>query len=406
MPAKGGRGGGYRGTSTWMVTMLCIASFCVGTLITNRIWYTFRSDHGDGAQLRPPLHDLEAQKRLENYGKAGDSNDEDGYQKDILSECSQINSATKDLHNTVSSLKMELEADGHLLSEKSRMSGSPKVGKVVQDTNKVRPKAFMVIGINTGFTSQERRDAIRATWMPKFDTLRRLEGEQGIIIRFVIGRNGRSSSSSPNLVIEAEDAIYKDFLRLEHFEGYHKLTAKTKSYIATAFAKWDADFYVKVDDDIHVNLGSLATTLAHYAATPRVYIGCMKSGPVLTQRSDKYYEPEFWKFGDKYFAHATGQIYAISNDLASHVSKNQPILHEFANEDVSLGSWLLGLDVEQVDDRTMCCGAPSDCERKAKAGNVCAASFDWTCSGICEVKQMKDVHQRCGEEDGAVWNSI
>ena len=27
-------------------------------------------------------------------------------------------------------------------------------------------------------------------------------------------------------------------------------------YFSTTLAKWDADFYVKVDDDVHVNLGT------------------------------------------------------------------------------------------------------------------------------------------------------
>lgn len=101
----------------------------------------------------------------------------------------------------------------------------------------------------------------------------------------------------------------------EHIEGYHELTAKTKSFFSTAVAKWDADFYVKIDDDVHVNLGTfhlkflfyhsvkikstfikmdsliilspigmLATTLAYHRSKPRVYIGCMKSGPVLSSK--------------------------------------------------------------------------------------------------------------------------
>lgn len=40
-----------------------------------------------------------------------------------------------------------------------------------------------------------------------------------------------------------------------HIEGYHELSTKTQIYFSTAAAKWDADFYVKVDDDVHVNLG-------------------------------------------------------------------------------------------------------------------------------------------------------
>lgn len=41
----------------------------------------------------------------------------------------------------------------------------------------------------------------------------------------------------------------------EHVEGYLELSAKTKTYFSTAVALWDADFYIKVDDDVHVNLG-------------------------------------------------------------------------------------------------------------------------------------------------------
>lgn len=34
------------------------------------------------------------------------------------------------------------------------------------------------------------------------------------------------------------------------------------------------------------------------------------------------------------------------------------VLHKYINEDVSLGSWFLGLDVEHIDDRRLCCGTP------------------------------------------------
>ena len=36
----------------------------------------------------------------------------------------------------------------------------------------------------------------------------------------------------------------------------------------------------------------------------------------------------------------------------------RPILHKYANEDVSLGSWFIGLEVNHVDERNMCCGTP------------------------------------------------
>lgn len=135
----------------------------------------------------------------------------------------------------------------------------------------------------------------------------------------------------------------------------------------------------------------------------------MKSGPVLAQKGVRYHEPEYWKFGEagnRYFRHATGQLYAISKDLATYISINQHVLHKYANEDVSLGSWFIGLDVQHIDDRRLCCGTPPDCEWKAQAGNICVASFDWSCSGICRsVERIKEVHRRCGEAENAVWTA-
>ncbi|KAG5551698.1 hypothetical protein RHGRI_009944 [Rhododendron griersonianum] len=42
-----------------------------------------------------------------------------------------------------------------------------------------------------------------------------------------------------------------------HVEGYLELSGKTKKYFATAVALWDAEFYVKVDDDVHVNIETI-----------------------------------------------------------------------------------------------------------------------------------------------------
>ncbi|KAH9781969.1 Beta-1,6-galactosyltransferase GALT31A [Citrus sinensis] len=162
-----------------------------------------------------------------------------------------------------------------------------------------------------------------------------MEKGKGIVIRFVIGHSA-TPGGVLDKAIDAEDAEHQDFLTLNHVEGYHQLSSKTRLGV-------------------------------------------------------KYHEPEYWKFGEegnKYIRHATGQIYAISKDLAAYISINLPILHRYANEDLSplLTKFL-------------------DCEWKAKAGNACVASFDWSCSGICKsVERMKIGHNSCGEGDGAVWN--
>ncbi|KAG6738678.1 hypothetical protein D5086_033470 [Populus alba] len=379
------------------IFVLCIASFLAGSLFTNQNW-THPSRAKDNRIAVIPHHVTKLQevkqdcdpKRKLVEGKPGD----------VMGEVHKTHEAIKSLESTMSTLEMELALARTVQSNGQHYSLEKLANHTLQ-------KAFVVIGINTAFSSRKRRDSLRQTWMPKGEKLRKLEKEKGIVIRFVIGHSA-TPGGVLDRAVDSEDAEHKDFLRLKHVEGYHELSTKTRLYFSTAVSIWDAEFYLKVDDDVHLNLGMLTSTLAKYRSKPRIYIGCMKSGPVLSQKEDKYYEPEYRKFGEdgnKYFRHATGQLYAISKDLAAYISINSPILHRYANEDVSLGSWLLGLEVEHVDERSMCCGTPPDCEWKAQAGNVCVASFDWSCSGICNsVRRMKEVHDSCGEGEGAVWN--
>ncbi|MBA0843418.1 hypothetical protein Goarm_000610, partial [Gossypium armourianum] len=279
--------------------------------------------------------------------------------KDIIGEVFKTHHAIQTLDKTISNLEMELAAAR--AAQESLHGGSPLSEDVSRVGSSRKRKYLMVIGINTAFSSRKRRDSVRATWMPQDSNVnsgaesnlfwkigekrKKLEDEKGIIVRFVIGHSA-TSGGILDRAIEAEDKKHGDFLRLDHVEGYLELSAKTKIYFATAVALWDADFYVKVDDDVHVNIATLGETLVRHRKKPRVYIGCMKSGPVLSQKGVRYHEPEHWKFGEtgnKYFRHATGQLH---------------VLHKYANEDVSLGSWFIGLDVEHIDDRRLCCGTP------------------------------------------------
>ncbi|KAI3758746.1 hypothetical protein L6452_06318 [Arctium lappa] len=376
-----------------VILMLCMASFLAGTLFTRHTWpyspinndLRFKN-HQHKISLMIP-RDCDHKRKLVEQSSG-----------DIMGEVEKTHQAIQTLDKTISTLEMELEAARTTLTGAKFLSSNK--------TSSLQ-KAFVVIGINTAFSSKKRRDSVRETWMPTGAKLNKLAKEKGIIIRFVIGHSA-TPGGVLDRAIDAEEEKYQDFLRLKHVEGYHELSTKTRVYFSTAVSIWDADFYVKVDDDVHVNLGMLVTALARYRSKPRTYIGCMKSGPVLFQKGVRYHEPEYWKFGEegnKYFRHATGQIYAISKDLATYISSNSGILHRYANEDVSLGSWLIGLDVQHIDDRSMCCGTPPDCEWKTHGGNVCVAAFDWSCSGICKsVERMKFVHDSCGEGDVAVWN--
>ncbi|QCE09549.1 probable beta-1,3-galactosyltransferase 2 isoform X2 [Vigna unguiculata] len=387
----------------WVI-FLCIGSFCAGMVFTNRMW-TMPEPKGLGRTTAMEAEKLNVVSEGCNT-RILQEKEVKRETKGIYGEVSKTQNAIQTLDKTISNLEMELAAAK--AAQESIRSGAPVPANAKMSESSGKRRYLMVVGINTAFSSRKRRDSVRETWMPQGEKRKKLEEEKGIIIRFVIGHSA-TSGGILDRAIEAEDKKHGDFLRLDHVEGYLELSAKTKIYFATAVNLWDADFYIKVDDDVHVNIATLGQTLVRHRSKPRVYIGCMKSGPVLSQKGVRYHEPEYWKFGEagnKYFRHATGQLYAISKDLATYISNNKHVLHKYANEDVSLGSWFIGLDVDHIDDRRLCCGTPPDCEWKAQAGNVCVASFDWTCSGICRsAERIKEVHKRCGEGEKALWSA-
>ncbi|KAB2082150.1 hypothetical protein ES319_A05G179000v1 [Gossypium barbadense] len=378
-----------------LALLLCFASFCAGMFFSNRTWMVPDAKGIPWTSRTGGKQFVDYDRNIVVKNEGNSSGDISGSQHSILT-----------MDKAISDLEIKLMASR---AEHETIQKDPTMSEGVKNIESIlKRNYFMVIGINTAFSSRKRRDSVRATWMPQAEKRKKLEEEKGIIIRFVIGHSS-TSGGILDKAIEAEEKVHGDFLRLQHVEGYLELSAKTKTYFATAVSWWDAEFYVKVDDDIHVNLATLGVALARHRKKPRVYIGCMKSGPVLARKGVKYHEPEYWKFGEvgnKYFRHATGQLYAISKDLATYIFINQNLLHKYANEDVSLGAWFIGLDVEHVDDRRLCCGTPPDCEWKAQAGNICAASFDWRCSGICRsVERIVEVHERCGEDKNALWSA-
>ncbi|GMP70458.1 hypothetical protein CsSME_00029306 [Camellia sinensis var. sinensis] len=197
--------------------------------------------------------------------------------------------------------------------------------------------------------------------------LKKMEDQKGIIVRFIIGRSANGGDSLDR-DIDNENKQTNDFSILEnHVEAPEELPKKTKLFFAHAAENWDAEFYAKVNDDVYVNIDALGNSLAAHLDKPRVYVGCMKSGEVFSEQSHKWYEPDWWKFGDGkvYFRHASGEMVVISQALAKFISINRSILQTYAHDDVTVGSWFIGLNVKYIDERTFCCSSWS-------SGAVCA----------------------------------
>ncbi|CAJ1974349.1 unnamed protein product [Sphenostylis stenocarpa] len=237
--------------------------------------------------------------------------------------------ACREQHKKLAALETELAA--------AKQEGF--VSKPLIETNGTYStrRPLVVIGILTKFGRQKNRDAIRKAWMGSGASLKKIEDGKGIIVRFVIGRRfkfllldllglGENRGDSLDKDIDSENGLTNDFIILDnHVETNDAFPKKAKLFFAHAADKWDAEFYAKVNDDVYVNIDAFGATLATHLDKPRVYMGCMKSGEVFSELNHKWYEPEWWKFGDKksYFRHASGEMYVISRALAKFISINR-----------------------------------------------------------------------------------
>ncbi|XP_048133822.1 hydroxyproline O-galactosyltransferase HPGT3 isoform X1 [Rhodamnia argentea] len=255
----------------------------------------------------------------------------------------------KDLERRIVEAEMELtlaKSQGYLKNQIQKSGASSG------------QKLLAVIGVYTGFGSRLKRNVFRGSWMPKGDALRKLE-ERGIVIRFVIGRSAnRGDSLDRN--IDEENRSTKDFLILEgHEEAQEELPKKAKFFFSAAVQMWDAEYYVKVDDNINLDLEGLIEMLDRRRGQDGAYIGCMKSGDVITEEGKPWYEPDWWKFGDEksYFRHAWGSLLVLSKNLAQYINVNSASLKTYAHDDVSVGSWMMGLQATYIDDNRLCCSS-------------------------------------------------
>ncbi|CAA7397392.1 unnamed protein product [Spirodela intermedia] len=267
--------------------------------------------------------------------------------------------ACRDQHKKLSELEIEVvgaKQKGFVAKHSSKSNGTHHGERLLA-----------VIGIFTGFGRRKSRDAIRKSWVQKGAALKKMEKEKGILLRFVIGRS-TNQGDGLDRAIEDENKLTNDFLILDNqIEAPEEVAKKIKLFFSHAADTWDAEFYAKVNDDIHVNLDSLTTMLSPHLDQPRVYIGCMKSGEVFSDSKHKWYEPDWWKFGDgkSYFRHASGEFFILSRALAQFISINRSNLKAYAHDDISVGSWLIGLDVKHINEGKLCCSSWS-------TGAICA----------------------------------
>ncbi|XP_074290278.1 putative beta-1,3-galactosyltransferase 14 [Silene latifolia] len=267
-----------------------------------------------------------------------------------------------------------------------RTESSNKDGSLLVKGDVKRHKVMAFVGIFTGFGSVGRRRALRQTWLPSDrDGLQRLEEATGLAFRFIIGRTNVQWKMS---VLKKEVAQHDDFILLDIEEEYSKLPYKTLAFFKASYALFDSEFYVKADDDIYLRPDRLSLLLAKERSNPQTYIGCMKKGPVFTNPKLKWYEPLSHLLGNEYFLHAYGPIYALSAKVVrTLVALRNDSFRMFSNEDVTIGSWMLAMNVNHENNHELC---------SPECTSTSIAVWDIPkCSGLCSPEtKMGELHKK------------
>ena len=255
--------------------------------------------------------------------------------------------------------------------------------------NVTSPRLFMGIMTREGWDGYVRREAMRESGAVPvtMEEVRRWEREAGIVFRFVIGgpargsrgfggmRTGDDTITSrmvPEDIISREELKYGDgiFLKLNEFlassdsgrptshaeeltDDYKSLPLKTYSFFKAVTIMYpEVKFIAKLDDDVLVKPFNLLAATQTYEDRQYDYISCMKHGTVFTKPNQKWHEPQSGLLGKEYFLHAWGPAYVLSGSIARTIAAvPAELLRAFANEDVSVGAWMLAFNAKHFDDR-------------------------------------------------------
>ena len=76
------------------------------------------------------------------------------------------------------------------------------------------------------------------------------------------------------LRVQEEIKLYGDILRLDMVDTYADLSMKTLKMFSVLPAKFDADFYFKIDDDVAVNIDAMANYLQAKRNQGNLYLVC------------------------------------------------------------------------------------------------------------------------------------
>jgi beta-1,3-galactosyltransferase 1 len=184
----------------------------------------------------------------------------------------------------------------------------------------------LLVIVPSAVVNFDKRSAIRETWGSAFKNYN-YKG-YNVVLAFIVGKPLNSSLKSQ---ISVESNAYNDIIQEDFIDNYQNLTLKSVMLL-----KWvdrycrEAEFVVKVDDDIYLDLDNLLSLLNIHGKKMLIggHLNCYAQ-PVRS-KSSKWYMPYDIFPGSVYPPYALGWAYFLSGNIIHSLYKtalSTPLVH-------------------------------------------------------------------------------
>ena len=201
-------------------------------------------------------------------------------------------------------------------------------------------KLFVLIMVLTAPAHFDRRNIIRKTWAT--DPSLKVRWKTMFLLGQAVG------DSTEKEYLEAEEVMYRDFIRGAQREGYYNLTLKTEMGLEWAAKYCDFQFLLKADDDVFVNPYRLMDYLKK-PDTPEteLYLGFVMEDHAPL-RGGKYGVSVEEYNKTRYPDFCSGPAYVLSADLVHKLVDVFDVKKPLKLEDVYIATLVEELGVKAV----------------------------------------------------------
>mmetsp|Transcript_24926 Transcript_24926/g.69508 ORF Transcript_24926/g.69508 Transcript_24926/m.69508 type:complete len:433 (+) Transcript_24926:486-1784(+) len=261
-----------------------------------------------------------------------------------------------------------------------------------------KPSITAFIGVQTTFMegsdgghrschlAQARRAVLRETWFPASKlSMTQLYERYGFVVQFVIGRSKNAKAEG---MLQREILEHGPMMRLDVSEDEEGSWArKIHSFFKTVLDNYDAQYVVKVNDDVYFSPNHLYHALPSYKKHSLEYIGCMGTADIEQDSASRLYEPNHRLLSKRqYSVFAQDNAFILSRRAARLlVSVSSGTYREFRHPGFQIGAAMLMFNITFFDDLRMCSPTCSP---------LIIAGYDSECAGMCNASSMHVWHSQ------------